>query len=197
LGRIEAPVDRSPEISVTRPPFAAIALALGISVGLAGCALSPAAPADPVVTLPMNRGWIDGKPVQYVTTDVSDAQVARDVGANYVPRLADALPGAGAAPGAARSLVERVYAFPGKEQFPVFQSGPSPTGADSADRDYSPLWRMVAVRWVRPAAGRELRSEEAILAAQERGEVTLTVTGVVLNCPIVRGVDGRALRGVR
>jgi hypothetical protein len=52
-------------------------------------------------------------------------------------------------------------------------------------------------RAARPAAGRELRSEEAILAAQERGDVTLTVTGVEPNCPVVRGVDGRALPGVR
>lgn len=181
-----------------RAPFAAVlALALAVMGTLAGCATPRGTPDEPVVTLPMKRAWIDGKQVHYVTTDVSDAAVAREVGANFAPRLGAAVPAAGTAPGAARSLLERVYAFPGKEQFPVFQSGPSPTGADSTDRDYSPLWRMVAVRWVRPAAGRELRSEEAILAAQERGDVSLTVTGVVLNCPIVRGVDGRALPGVR
>jgi len=79
-----------------RYPFAAAALALGL---LGGCALPPGPPGAPVVTLPMNLGWIDGKPVQYVTTDVSDAAVARDVGANFVPRLGDALPGSGGAPG--------------------------------------------------------------------------------------------------
>jgi hypothetical protein len=35
------------------------------------------------------------------------------------------------------------------------------------------------------------------LAAQERGELQLTVLDVVVNCPVIRGVDGVALRGVR
>ncbi|MBB2487513.1 hypothetical protein H5407_19945 [Mitsuaria sp. WAJ17] len=85
-----------------------------------------------------------------------------------------------------RSLVERVCKFAGAAQWSVFQSAPSPTGAGNADRSYSPLWRMVLVRWSPAAVRQELRSEEAILAAQDRGELTLTVTDVVLNCPVVR-----------
>jgi len=55
-------------------------------------------------------------------TDISDAGMAREAGANFVPRLALAIP----APGRP-SLVERVYKFPGKEQISVFQSAPLPT----------------------------------------------------------------------
>ena len=53
------------------------------------------------------------------------------------------------------------------------------------------------VRW---SAGRQrqgLTSEEAVLAAAERGDVTLTRTAIIANCPIVRSTDGRALKGVR
>lgn len=75
-----------------------------------------------------------------------------------------------AAPGPGRpSLVERVYKFPQGELISVFQSAPLPTGGANADRIYSRLWRLVMVRWLQPAAVRELRSEEEILAAQDRG----------------------------
>ncbi len=143
-------------------------------------------------TLPLHRAWVEGRQVEYVTTDISDAAMALKEGVNYVPRLARAIP----APGQP-SLVERVYKFVDGEQITVFQSAPRPTGGANADPSYSPLWRVVLVRWRQPQAVRELRSEEAVLAAQERGELTLTLTDIVVNCPITRSVDGQALKGVR
>jgi hypothetical protein len=47
------------------------------------------------VRLPFLRGWNDAEEVFCVTTDVSNAEVARAKGANFAPRLADALPLAG------------------------------------------------------------------------------------------------------
>ena len=114
------------------------------------------------------------------------------MGVNYVPRLSEAL---GSAPG--RSLVERVYKFPKGEQISVFQSAPNPVGAKNQDRSYSPLWRVVLVRWANPAAARELKSEEALLAAEERKEISMEVTEIVVNCPVTRADGGLALRGVR
>jgi hypothetical protein len=142
--------------------------------------------------LPLNRAWFEGRKVEYVTTDISDLVMARALGVNYVPRLTDAI----AAPGR-RSVVERVYKFSGGEQISIFQSAPSPTGAGNADRSYSPLWRLVLVRWLRPAAVRELASEEQLLAAADRGEVAMDMTNIVVNCPITRSVDGLPLKGVR
>jgi hypothetical protein len=142
--------------------------------------------------LPLGRAWMDGRVVEYVTTDISDLAMAKMMGANYVPRLSAALE---SSPG--RSLVERVYKFPKEEQISVFQSAPSPVGADNQDRSYSPLWRVVLVNWVNPAAARELKSEEAVLAAEERKELSLEVTEIVINCPVTRAHGGLALRGVR
>jgi hypothetical protein len=130
--------------------------------------------------------------VEYVTTDVSDPAMALTLGVNHVPRLADALPSNGQ-----RSLVERVYKFADDSQLSVFQSAPSPTGAKNLDRSYSPLWRMVLVRWSDPNGRRELQSEEEILAAAERGQVSLEITGIVINCPITRSVDGASIKGAR
>jgi hypothetical protein len=142
--------------------------------------------------LPFSRAWIDGRVVEYVTTDISDSAMATMMGANYVPRLAEAIR---SSPG--RSLVERVYKFPQEEQISIFQSAPSPVGADNRDQSYSPLWRVVFVRWADPARVRELKSEEELLSAEERKEVALEITDIVINCPVTRGKDGQGLKGVR
>lgn len=146
--------------------------------------------------MPMQRAWFEGRVVAYVTTDVSDAAMARELGVNFVPRLAAALPPPGAPPGTPSS-VDLVYVFPGREQFNVFPSAAQPAGADNADRDDSPLWNVVMVRRVEGRPVRTLTSQEGILDAQEKGEITLVPTRIVVNCPVVRSGDGTALRGVR
>jgi hypothetical protein len=46
------------------------------------------------------------------------------------------------------------------------------------------------VEWQDGAAPRELRSEEEVLAAQQAGEVEITVTNMVVNCPFVQWEGG-------
>jgi hypothetical protein len=159
---------------------------------LSGCASPLFDVGQTETVLPLSRAWVDGRRVEYITTDISDAGMAQMMGANHVPRLADAV----AAPGRA-SLLERVYKFEKGEQISIFQSGPLPTGGGNADKAYSPLWRVVMVRWLQAHKVRELRSEEQLLAAADKGELALTVTGIVVNCPVTRGADALALRGVR
>lgn len=159
---------------------------------LAGCAGSTLDANRSETVLPLSRAWFDGRMVEYVTTDISDPTMAKALGVNLVPRLADAI---AAPPG--HSVLERVYKFPDNEQASVFQSAPRPVGADNGDSNYSPLWRMVLVRWSKQAPTRELRSEEELLVAADNKEVTLEVTNIVVNCPVTRGADGQALRGVR
>lgn len=142
--------------------------------------------------LPLHKAWFDGRTVEYVTTDISDAGMARMLGVNYVPRLRDAIRGPGQG-----SLVERVYKFAGDEQITVFQSAPNPAGSANQDQNYSPLWRVVLVRWQPGKTVRVLTSEEAVLAAQDKGEVALEETPIVINCPVIRGVNGQPLQGVR
>ena len=47
---------------------------------------------------------------------------------------------------------------------------------------------LVLVAWKPGAAVRELRSEEAVLAAADAGELLLSLTDIVVNCPIVDGL---------
>jgi len=170
-----------------------IAVLFVVALGLLSACASPVSDGDRTeVVLPLKRAWADGRKVEYITTDVSDAAMARMAGANFVPRLAVAIPKAGQP-----SVLERVYQFPGGEQISIFQSAPTPAGPANADRNYSPLWRIVLVQWRSPDRVRELKSEEELLAAEDKGEVTLNITHVVANCPVVRAADDRALQGVR
>ncbi|MFG6467317.1 DUF7482 domain-containing protein [Roseateles sp. BYS87W] len=169
------------------PRSALAALSLTWTVLLGGCA----APGRDEVVLPKQLAWVEGHRVEYVTTDISDAAMAALAGVNHVPRLADAL-GAGRA-----SITERVYKFADAAQISVFASGPNAVGAATPDPNYSPLWRLALVRWRPGATPQELRSEEAVLAAEARGDVAVEVTAIVVNCPITRGASGSALRGVR
>jgi hypothetical protein len=158
---------------------------MGLTSLLVGCAHPPDAPGPGRVQLPLLRGWFDGEAVLYLTTDASHADVAAAKGANFAPRLAHALPGGPPQPGR-RSSVDKVYAVTNFQQPSVFASAPRPVGSGSTDGAYSPLWQMVKVTWQLGRAPRELRAEEAVLAAAENGDVALEITPVVINCPIVQ-----------
>lgn len=169
--------------------------ALVLAAALAGCAHAPPPPGTGQVLLPVLKGWFEGEVVFYVTTDVSHADVAAAKGANFAPRLALALPEGPPQPGR-RSSVDKVYAVTNFEQPSIFASAPSPVGSGSRDTAYSPLWQMVKVTWRPGRTPRELRAEEAVLDAAERGELVLEATPVVLNCPIVHRDGQGALPGV-
>ncbi|MDR7268700.1 hypothetical protein J2X20_001329 [Pelomonas saccharophila] len=160
----------------------ALGAALLLSATAAACA------ADQVVTLPLKEAWFEGEIVHYVSTDISDPGIAKKQGINYVPALADTLK-----PG---MPVEKAYKFPGDEQATVLPSIPRPLGGANADASYSPLWVLVMVRWKPGITLHTLKSEEAVLAAEEKGEVELTRTRIVANWPVVRA-RGAALQGVR
>jgi hypothetical protein len=173
-----------------RTPWRHILTVLAVACSLGGCASLVPEGAEGSVRLPVLQGWFEGEAVFYVTTDVSDAQIARDKQANFAPRLADALP-RGPQRRGQPSSVDKVYAVTNFKQASVFASAPQPMGYLNRDKAYSPLWRMVTVTWIADRAPRLLTSEEQVLAAAEAGAVSINATDVVLNCPIVhRGAKG-------
>ncbi len=163
---------------------------LACTVALTACATPPVPAGDAAgLQLPLLTGWFEGRRVRYITTDVSDAAVARAKGVNFVPRLKEVLPEAPSSTQRVGSPLERVYGFDEGVQAPVFPSVPLPVGSSSRSLGYTPLWRLVQVHWKPGVAPRELRSEEAILEAEDRGDLRLVVTDVVLNCPVL-AVEG-------
>lgn len=160
-----------------------------LAVGLTGCA---ATSTPKQATLPLQNAWFDNEVVYYVTTDVSDQAMAKQMGANYVPRLRDAIPSYPKPP-RQKTVLERVYGFPNGEQRNVFPSAPTPVGYQSTDTAYSPLWLMYLVTWVQPERAYELKSEEALLDAEVKGLVKIERTDIVVNCPIVPSPAYRSL----
>jgi hypothetical protein len=177
------------------PRWPSGAAALMVCLCLGGCALPAPKVGLPSVQMPLQTGWFEGETVFYVTTDVSDAAVAKDKQANFAPRLADALPRGTPQPGQPSS-VDKVYAVTNFKQASIFASAPQPMGPLNRDAAYSPLWRMVKVTWVSGSQARTLTSEEQVLAAAEAGVVRLEPTRVVLNCPIVHRGPRGGLEGV-
>jgi hypothetical protein len=157
---------------------------------LAGCTSTHFDIGKTETVLPLNRAWVDGRQVEYITTDISDAEMANAAGVNYAPRLRDAI-------AVSPSVLERVYKFSQGEQISVFQSAPRPVGPSNTDKSYSPLWRLVMVKHIAPGATSEIKSEEELLSAEEKGLVSIHVTDIVVNCPVTRAVGGGGLQGVR
>jgi hypothetical protein len=52
-------------------------------------------------------------------------------------------------------------------------------------RDYTPLWAVRMVTWKDGETPRLLRSATDVLRAQRAGDVTITTTDVVVNCPLI------------
>lgn len=148
------------------------------------------------VQIPLIDGWHDGQKIQYITTDVSDRNAATMLGANYAPRLVDAIPEQPRAPGQA-SVLERLYTVTNFTQVNIAPSSPTPVGAASTDRAYSPLWQMYEVSWLPGAIPRTLRSANEVLEAADRGEVSVKATQMVVNCAIVFSEKGGLLPGTR
>lgn len=146
------------------------------------------------VQLPLIAGWHDGQRVHYVTTDVSDKEIAAKKAANFVPRLANTLPDSLQVAGQ-RNALERIYAVTNFDQGSVLPSAPVPVGSGNADKAYSPLWRMFKVTWQAGTTPKTLRSEEEVLAAGERGLVAIVPTDVVVNCPVVYSERGGLIPG--
>ena len=146
--------------------------------------------------MPVSLGWYDGERVYYVTTDITDPSMARAAGVNLAARMRDAIP-VYPKPPEQKDVLERVYKFPNGEQDAVFASSPNPVGPTSSDAHYSPLWILYAVRIVAGTNSVPLASEEAILAAEDDGKVTVTRTDIVVNCPIVGTEHGGLLPGMK
>ncbi|MFZ6649568.1 DUF7482 domain-containing protein [Undibacterium sp. TJN25] len=161
-------------------------------------AQAPAAPAPALkldentvatIELPLLAGWYQGNLVHYISTDMSDRDMAQQTATNYVPRLKHAL--RAPVPGQP-SAVDRVYKFPNFNQGSVFPSAPQPAGYASTSAEYTPLWVVYMVSWLPGTKPRVLRSEEEVLDAEEKKLVSIQATDIVVNCPILFAVkDGK------
>ena len=140
-------------------------------------------PNAPVV-IPLVRGLYDKKDILLITTEVSDKAMKDQIGnftgfpVNYDANLTKISQGIG-----------NLWIFKNGVKGPGFM-GFQASVVDSipGDPGYTPLWKVSIVEWktnsgITPTT---LGSDDAIAAAQSKGQITITPTNVVVNCPILQ-----------
>jgi len=139
------------------------------------------------VTLPLIKGYVNGNEVFYITTEVSDKNVA-----NHLTNISGSkvvyTPALKFTP---ENALATIYEFKNG----INGSGPQgfqPNVADSQPGDpaYSPLWRIQLVEWKANTTTTELKSESEIIKAQNDGLLTITPTDIIVNCPFVKWNGG-------
>jgi hypothetical protein len=147
------------------------------------------------ISLPLSRGYVNGKLAYFIATDVSDNQTAIEISnnlrfkVNFAPSLA-LIP---------KSSCQQGYEFLNGVrgqgafgfQLPVASKLP-------VDKDYSPIVQLNFVKWndnstISDNAAnnntsvrvRELKSVSEIMAAQKSNELTITRTSILINSPAI------------
>lgn len=147
-------------------------------------------PENATATFPLIFCYYRGQVVYYIRIDSSDQSTAKQQGLNYSTALGNALSSQPAS-------YDDIYTFTNFTQYNVVPSAPTPVGYESTDPNYSPIWRVSTVSWNAGAKPRTLKSEEEILDAKGKGEVTVTKTTILINCPIIFTPDGGKLPNVK
>ena len=139
-------------------------------------------PNAPVV-IPLVKGLYDGKEILLITTEVSDKAMKDQIGnftgssLNYEPNLTKS------------QDIGNLWIFKNGVKGPRFM-GFQASVVDSipGDPNYTPLWKVSIVEWKTTSGTTPtiLGSDDAIAAAQSKGQITITPTKVVVNCPILQ-----------
>lgn len=136
------------------------------------------------VSIPLSKGYVNGKIAFFIATDASDNQVAKSITnntgfkINFAPNLALTLD----------SSRQQGYDFVNG----IRASG-SPMGfqlgiasALPGEKGYSPLYQLNFVKWNANSTPRILKSVAEVITAQKNGELDVSRTNIVINSPAVR-----------
>jgi hypothetical protein len=139
------------------------------------------------ISIPVSKGYVNGKIAYFIATDASDSQIAASITnttgfkVNYAPNLAST----------PESALQPGYVFVNGikvSESPVgFQLGVS--SALPGEKGYSPLSQLNYVKWNANATPRILKSAAEIMDAQKNGELSIAKTNIVINSPAVPVVN--------
>ena len=136
------------------------------------------------VSLPLSKGYVNGKVAYFISTDASESQIVSSVSnttsfkVNYAPSLANT----------SESARQQGYVFVNgvKGEGPI-GSQISVASALPGDKGYSPLFQINYVKWNNNSTTiRVLKSVNEIMTAQKNGELTITPTNIVINSPAIQ-----------
>jgi hypothetical protein len=142
------------------------------------------------ISIPVSKGYVNGKIAYFISTDATEKQIVSSVSnttkfiINYAPILADT----------PQSTHQQGYVFingikgggqPNDFQLPVASAIPNSTNS-SENNGYSPLFQINYVKWNNNSNPRILTSVDQILDAQNKGELTIIKTNIVINSPFIQ-----------
>ncbi|KAF0110760.1 MAG: hypothetical protein FD147_1410 [Chloroflexi bacterium] len=171
-----------------KPKFLIISVVvLTLVMALAGCANQQNSGSG-FASIPAGKAFAEGQEIYFSHTEVSDAQLAEKLTQMmkspvlYVPSLSSV----------PEEATSAVYVFengvkgkgPLGFQSDVFDNPPGTTG-------YTPLRRIILVKWLESATPAEIRSAVDIMTAETNGELTLQKTDIVVNMPFMVWADGK------
>ena len=116
-------------------------------------------------------GYYDGHKLLYLSTDTSNKDEAARDHINYAPSLAKSL-----------ATASEIYLVTNGR----YASRGAVFGSTPGAADYTPLWQEVRVAWKDPSQAVALGKDDQIKGLAKSGKLTLTMTGTVLNCPIIK-----------
>ena len=145
--------------------------------------IEPANTSTESISVPVSKGYVNGNNSFFIATDASVKEVVSSVtnttnfNINYAPSLSNS----------SESSRQQGYVFTngirgeGQAgfQLPVASSAPD-------DENYSPLFAINYVEWNDGSNARVLKSVNEVLEAQNKGEISVTKTNIVINSPGVQ-----------
>jgi hypothetical protein len=145
--------------------------------------VTPKLNATKSVSIPVSRGYVNGKIGYFIATDASDPQIAASITnttgfkVNFSPILA-------LSPESSRQQGYDFINGVKQSSSPMgFQLGVS--SASPGEKGYSPLYALNFVKWNANVTPRILKSASEVLSAERNGELTISKTGIVINSPEV------------
>jgi hypothetical protein len=139
------------------------------------------------VSVPLSKGYVNGKIVYFIATDASDSQIAASI-TNTTGFKVNVAPGLASTPA---SALQPGYVFVNgikTSESPVgFQLGVA--SALPGEKGYSPLSQVNYVKWNANATPRILKSAAEIMTAEKNGELSIAKTNIVINSPAVDVVN--------
>lgn len=185
--------------------FTALLFLVVLGTACTGITASPTATPQPTATsmdsmsemgsdrstndfAPLVTGFYEGGEVLFIHTEASDPDVAQMLTEMMDGPLVVLVPELGQA---SESLLANVFVFtngiegdgPFGFQSDIFDAVPG-------DEGYRPLRAVNLVEWRERVEARELRSVSELKAAEDKGEVTISQPGLVVNMPILVWPDG-------
>jgi len=123
--------------------------------------------------MPVTYGYYDGHVDTMLSTDVSNKSQATAEHINYSPAMINR----------PASTFPALYMIQGTA---APNQPPFVFGSEPGETDYSPIWQEINVQWKAGATPVLLVKDDQIKDLVSKGQLTMTATPVVLNCPIVK-----------